>query len=199
MLSRIKKAIKILINYENKKNSIVTLPNPEHILKYEVMHNSILNGKNSIGDETYIGFNCFITTSTIGRYCSIANNVSIGVGEHRIYRVSTSSLFYKNPFETLTQQDCIIGNDVWIGSNAVIRRGVKIGNGAVIGANSFVNKDVGDFEIVAGSPAKFIKKRFDEKTIKIINDSNWWDLDFSDANAKIKELEKLGIFEIDDN
>jgi virginiamycin A acetyltransferase len=199
MLARIKKAVKILINYDSKKNTIVTPPNPEHILKYEVMHNSILNGKNSIGDETYIGFNCFITSSTIGRYCSIANNVSIGVGEHRIYRVSTSSLFYKNPFEKLTEQDCIIGNDVWIGSNAVIRRGVKIGNGAVIGANSFVNKDVGDFEIVAGSPAKLIKKRFDEKTIKIINDSNWWNLDFSDANAKIKELEKLGIFEVDAN
>ena len=57
----------------------------------------------------------------------------------------------------------------------------------------------GDFEIVAGSPAKLIKKRFDEKTIKIINDSNWWNLDFSDANAKIKELEKLGIFEVDAN
>lgn len=159
------------------------------------MHNSILSGDNQIGDYTYIGFNCIITQSVVGRYCSIANNVSIGIGEHKINRVSTSSLFYENPFETLTQGECIIGNDVWIGSNAVIRRGVKIGNGAIIGANSFVNKDVNDFEIVGGVPAKLIKKRFDENTIKLIKESNWWDFDIENARLKISELELNNLFE----
>ena len=155
MIKKLKKIIKILINYDKKETNGLKVDNN----KFQIMHNSILSGSNQIGDYTYIGFNCIITQSTIGRYCSIANNVSIGIGEHKINRVSTSSLFYENPFETLTQGECIIGNDVWIGSNAVIRRGVKVGNGAIIGANSFVNKDVNDFEIVGGVPAKLIRMK----------------------------------------
>lgn len=198
MLTRIKKALKILINYDNLKRVKKQKDNTQQKLNYDIMPNSILSGENNIGDHTYIGFNCIITKSRIGRYCSIANNVSIGIGEHRIKRVSTSSLFYKNAFDTLTQKECVVGNDVWIGANVVVRRGVKIGNGAIIGANSFVNKDVGDFEIVGGIPAKFIKKRFDEATIQIVNESNWWNLNFSEAKERIIELEKLGVFEQND-
>ncbi len=191
MIKKLKKIIKILINYDDKKKENLKFNTD----KFQIMHNSILSGDNQIGDYTYIGFNCIITQSVVGRYCSIANNVSIGIGEHKINRVSTSSLFYENPFETLTQGECIIGNDVWIGSNAVIRRGVKIGNGAIIGANSFVNKDVNDFEIVGGVPAKLIKKRFDENTIKLIKESNWWDFDIENARLKISELELNNLFE----
>lgn len=191
MIKKLKKIIKILINYDDKKKQNLK----ENSEKFQIMHNSILSGDNQIGDYTYIGFNCIITQSVVGRYCSIANNVSIGIGEHTINRVSTSSLFYENPFETLTQGECIIGNDVWIGSNAVIRRGVKIGNGAIIGANSFVNRDVNDFEIVGGLPAKLIKKRFDENTIKLIKESNWWDFDIESARLKINELEQNNVFE----
>lgn len=191
MIKKLKKIIKILINYDDKKKENLKFNTD----KFQIMHNSILSGDNQIGDYTYIGFNCIITQSVVGRYCSIANNVSIGIGEHKINRVSTSSLFYENPFETLTQGECIIGNDVWIGSNAVIRRGVKIGNGAIIGANSFVNKDVNDFEIVGGVPAKLIKKRFDENTIKLIKQSNWWDFDIENARLKISELELNNLFE----
>lgn len=191
MIKKLKKIIKILINYDDKKKENLKFNTD----KFQIMHNSILSGDNQIGDYTYIGFNCIITQSVVGRYCSIANNVSIGIGEHKINRVSTSSLFYENPFETLTQGECIIANDVWIGSNAVIRRGVKIGNGAIIGANSFVNKDVNDFEIVGGVPAKLIKKRFDENTIKLIKESNWWDFDIENARLKISELELNNLFE----
>ncbi|GAB3932153.1 hypothetical protein GCM10028827_30120 [Mucilaginibacter myungsuensis] len=70
-----------------------------------------------------------------------------------------------------------IGNDVWIGSNAIIMDGVTIGNGAVIAANSVVTKDVGDYEIVGGVPAKLIKKRFDENLIMKLNEIEWWDKD----------------------
>lgn len=166
-------------------------------LKYEVMSNTILSGDNSIGDYTYIGFNSNITKSTIGRFCSIANNVSVGIGEHKINRVSTSSIFYKNPFVTLTEKECVIGNDVWIGSNVVVRRGVTIGNGAIIGANSFVNKDVKDFEIVAGTPSLHIKMRFSKEIIALINKTKWWDYDVSIAKVKIAELEKTELFETD--
>ena len=146
--------------------------NKGKFLNVDIMSSTLLSGTNEIGEYTYIGFNCLITRSIIGRYCSVANNVSIGIGEHKLNRVSTSSLFYKNAYETLTEKDCIIGNDVWIGSNVVIRRGVTIGNGAVIGSNSFVNKDVKPFEIVAGTPAKFIRMRFPDEAIAQIQKSN---------------------------
>lgn len=93
-----------------------------------------------IGEYSYVGMNTTITRSAIGRYCSIANNVSIGDGEHDLYKPSTSSYFYEDAYNELTKSDCIIGNDVWIGTKSIIRRGIVVGNGAVIGANSFVNK-----------------------------------------------------------
>lgn len=77
-------------------------------------------------------------------------------------------------YNDLTQKDCVIKNDVWIGVDAIIRRGVTIGNGAVVGANSFVNKDVPDFAVVGGSPAKILKYRFDESMRKKISASEYW-------------------------
>ncbi len=162
------------------------------------MKNSIVSKDSDIGDYTYIGFNCFITKSTIGRYCSIANNVSIGMGEHRIKRVSTSTLFYEKPYEVLTEKNCIIGNDVWLGQNVVVRRGVTIGDGAIVGANSFVNKDVAAFSIVAGSPAKEIAKRFDDEKISAIKKSKWWEKDKEEAQKIINKLSAKYNFERDE-
>lgn len=68
----------------------------------------------------------------------------------------------------------IIGNDVWIGVGSIIRRGVTIGNGAVIGANSFVNKDVPPYAFAVGSPARVIKYRFKKEMIEKIEESCWW-------------------------
>jgi serine acetyltransferase len=69
-----------------------------------------------------------------------------------------------------------IENDVWIGANVYIKNGVRIGNGAVVGAGSVVLKDVGDYEIVAGVPAKIVRKRFSDSTIELLLKSNWWNL-----------------------
>ena len=70
-----------------------------------------------------------------------------------------------------------IGNDVWIGSNCLIKAGVKIGNGAVIGMGSVVTHDVPPYEIWAGNPARLIRKRFDEDTINRLQNICWWDWD----------------------
>ena len=110
-----------------------------------------------IGDYTYLGERVSVTRATIGRYCSIANLVTIGAGEHDVDKISTNCMLSRH---NLTEKDCIIGNDVWIGVDSIIRRGIKIGNCAVVGANSFVNKDVPDFAVVAGNPARIIKYRF---------------------------------------
>lgn len=154
----------------------------------EIGKNTFIDQNCNIGSYTYIGKNCNITKANIGRYCSIANNVSIGQGEHDLTKISTSSVFYDSSYEELTKKECVIGNDVWIGTDSVILRDVKVGDGAVIGANSVVTKDIPSFAIVAGSPAKIIRYRFETKMIDKIINSKWWDNDLKEAK---KELEKL--------
>lgn len=115
------------------------------------------------------------------------------MGEHLIDTISTSVHFYPagRARDILVQKDLIIGHDVWIAADSIIRRGIKIGNGAIIGANSFVNKDVEDFAIVAGNPAKFIRYRFSEEKRKAITASGWWNYEKDEAAKIIQELEKL--------
>ena len=156
----------------------------------EIMVNSMISPDSTIGKYTYIGYNCIVTKTQIGNYCSIANNISIGLGEHDLDQISTSSYFYKNSYEELTKKDCVIGHDVWIGVDSIIRRGVRIGHGSVIGANSFVNSDVPDFAIVAGTPAKVIKYRFSPEKIQEILKSEWWLKDIDQAKAIIDRLQK---------
>lgn len=143
-----------------------------------------------IGGQTYVGFNCFITAATIGRYVSVANNVSVGPGEHDFAMISTSSALEKQGYDDLTSNPCVIGNDVWIGVDSVIRRGVTVGDGAVIGANSFVHRDVPPFAIVAGSPARLLRFRFSEDIRRRIVESQWWTLDPPDALRVVRSLER---------
>ena len=127
--------------------------------------------KTEIGTFTYIGPFCSMNCTKIGNYCSISAFVNIGGEEHAFFDYSTSDfLSDQNNSETQT----IIGNDVWIGAQCYIRMGVKIGDGAVIGANSFVNKDVPPYAIVAGSPAKILRYRFNDETIVKIQHSEFW-------------------------
>lgn len=109
-------------------------------------------------------------TVSIGKFCSIGENVSIyGGGEHRYDIVSTyplkTLLVYKNKknVDETSKGKVIIGNDVWIGDNAVILSGVKIGDGAVIGNSAIVTRDVPPYAIVAGNSAKVIKYRFQKR------------------------------------
>lgn len=160
----------------------------------EVLHGASIDATSNVGSYTYIGCNTHITKSNVGRYCSIANNVSIGQGEHPLDHISTSSKFYAAPWETLTAGDCEIASDVWIGVDAVILRGVRIGIGSVIAANAVVTKDVPAFAIVGGIPARLIRYRFTEEIQKIILASCWWEKEREAAAAEIRRLEQeLGL------
>ena len=121
-------------------------------------------------------------TLRIGSFCGIGPNVTILLGlEHRpdwvtIYpfnRFLSEYIDLKgNP---ATKGPVVIGNDVWIGMNSFILSGVTIGDGAVIGACSVVTRNVGPYTIVAGNPAKVIRKRFDQETIDKLLKIKWWD------------------------
>src|SRR6266568_3835399 len=140
-----------------------------------------LDGLTSIESYTYIGRNCTVTRSKIGRYVSIGNNVTIGPGEHDLGRLSTSSLFYDNPYDELTQGECIIENDAWIGVDVIIMRGVRVGIGAAVAANAVVTKNVPDYAVVAGVPAKVLKYRFNAEKQAQISASQWWTKDLPEA------------------
>jgi acetyltransferase-like isoleucine patch superfamily enzyme len=97
--------------------------------------------------------------------------------------VGTSSVFYssadsiKTKFslhERITPQMIVVGNDVWIGEKVMIKQGVTIGHGAVIGMGSVVTKNVEPYSIVGGNPAREIRKRFDDRTIKRLLEIEWW-------------------------
>lgn len=117
----------------------------------------------------------------IGQFCSISWDVTINARNHYLDRLSTSAFPYVERMgfvaeDRIQSVKVVIGNDVWIGAGAIILPGVTIGDGAVIGAGSVVTKSVPPFAIVAGCPAKIIKKRFRDDEIAEILESAWWDL-----------------------
>lgn len=125
----------------------------------------------------------------IGKYCSIACGVKFMFtsGNHKMTSLSTYPfpIFFEewelsgsNVNEAWDNKgDIVIGNDVWIGYEAVIMQGVHIGDGAIIGTRAVVTKDVPPYTIVAGIPAKEIKKRFSEDTIAKLMELQWWNWD----------------------
>ena len=84
--------------------------------------------------------------------------------------------------------DTVIGNDVWIGQNTTILPGVHIGDGAIIGANSIVGSNIEPYSIVAGNPARLIRKRFDDDLISLLLKVKWWDLPIEEINLLIPIL-----------
>ena len=160
-----------------------------------------------MGKYSYAGYYNSMCDVNIGSFCSIASYCSIGGGNHSIYSVSSSPVFFKgrnilrknfSEIENEPSEIVNIGNDVWIGEGAFIKPGVSIGHGAVIGAHSVVTHDVDPYAIVAGVPAIEIKKRFDVDTINSLLQLKWWDLSddelynlgksFVDPNELINKL-----------
>lgn len=141
----------------------------------------------SIGEHSYCFANHVMQGTIIGKYCSIALGVVIHPAEHDVYAISTSPNVPGHEYsdEHGHSKGAIIGNDVWIGRNAIILQSCKtIGNGAIVAAGAVVTKDVPPYAIVAGVPARVIKYRFSPEVIKKILASQWWNLPDS-------ELEKL--------
>lgn len=145
----------------------------------------INNDIRSIGRNIYIGRNTNIgACDSIGHFTSISSGVRIGLMAHPAGFVSTSPVFYaprrgwvkESLFDESEGRRTVIGNDVLISAHALIKNGVTIGHGAIIGAGSFVDKDVPPYAIVAGSPAKLIRMRFSEQLVERLLKSEWWNL-----------------------
>ena len=203
------------------KNGKIPDPNVIHPIEgydKEIYVNPTIQNPNIIvGDFTYIADSEFESHITnfypwsrdkliIGKFCQIAAGVEFIMNDanHQMSAVSTF------PFYTLEgwdmdapaasdmpfKGDTVIGNDVWIGQNAVILPGVNIGDGAIIGANSVVGSNIAPYTIVAGNPAKVIRKRFDEELIDLMLRFKWWDKSITEINELIpiltsSDLEKV--------
>lgn len=123
-----------------------------------------------LGFKSYAGGNLRISSkeTAIGKYCSLANNITVGIGQHPLNYLTTHPVYCRNPDNKfLTHTICHIGNDVWVGDDVSIMAGVNIGDGAVIETKAVVTKDVPPYAIVAGVPAKILRYRFENEIIKI--------------------------------
>ncbi|OSK31368.1 chloramphenicol acetyltransferase [Escherichia coli B574] len=178
-LSRMK--IKLLSYFYKRKNRSTQFGRYTVLFCRANITNSI------VGDYTYFAGTASVNNCEIGKFCSIAEGVKIGLGKHPVDFLSTHPVFYSEntcfPYrlknyrvnekviESITESErVIIGNDVWIGVNAIVMDGVTIGDGAVIGAGAVVTKDVQPYTIVGGVPARVIRTR------QNINCS-WWEFD----------------------
>lgn len=165
----------------------------------QISPNSVFEGNNRIDQNThfsgkmgygsYVGENCRLIAS-VGRFCSIAPHVSNNLGVHPVSYpfATTSPLFFRSHFFKMkcfakkkmfidTLPPLTIGNDCWIGQNVFLKSGITIGDGAVVYAGAVVTKDVPPYAIVAGVPARIIKYRYDDNTIKFLLKLKWWDMD----------------------
>ncbi len=170
---------------------------------------TIKNKNIIVGDFTYfsdIDFESHVTHHypfnddklIIGKFCQIASGVNFVMNgaNHQMNAVSTFPFYlfegWKQEVPPLSEMplkgDTVIGNDVWIGQNTTILPGVHIGDGAIIGMNSVVGSDVSPYTIVAGNPAKEIRKRFDEEFIQLLLAFQWWNKSIEEINQLIPIL-----------
>ena len=178
---------------------------------------TIKNPNIIVGDFTYIADSDFESHVThfypwsrdnliIGKFCQIAAGVEFVMNDanHKMNAVTTFPFYtlegwemkIPDPAEMPFKGNTVIGNDVWIGQNAVILPGVHVCDGAIIGANSVVGSDVAPYTIVIGNPAKVLRKRFDDELIGLLLKFKWWDKSIEEINALIpiltsSDLEKV--------
>ena len=180
-----------------------------HVSKLAIVSYTCMMGKNvsiyrgvkiknsEIGDFSYISHHTDVENAAIGYFCSIADHCRIGLANHTLDLLSTSPVFtlannavktkwVESNVDTKSSKKVIIGNDVWIGSHALILGGVKIGDGAVIGAGAVVTKDVPPYAVVGGVPARIIKYRFSQEIIDKLLEIKWWNLPENILKENIK-------------
>lgn len=196
------KCDKKIEKYEYRLNSLKFLTPGEECTKKVQKENA--------GKYVYLCEHTIVASpdTQIGSFVSVAANVSIGTTHHPTNFLSTHPFCYFNQMklkETIHQVDfnyntpCKIGNDVWIGKQAIIMDGVTVNDGAIVGANAVVTHDVPPYAIVAGVPAKILRYRFEENIIKDLLELKWWELDdkyianlpFDDVPECIRRLKEI--------
>jgi phosphonate metabolism protein (transferase hexapeptide repeat family) len=159
----------------------------------------------SMGDYSYVVNDSQITYTTIGKFCSIAAMTRINPGNHPMQRASQAHFTYRASayfpgesdeasfFEWRRGHRVHIGHDVWIGHGAIVLPGRSIGTGAVVAAGAVVTKDVPAYTIVAGNPARTIRRRFSEDIANRLADLAWWDWDHDTLRRALPDFRNLAV------
>lgn len=156
----------------------------------------------SLGDYSYVMEDCQIIYAEIGKFCSIASHTRINPPNHPTWRATTHHFTYRSRFYEFGEDDeaifqwrrdnrVSIGHDVWIGHGATILPGIQIGTGAVIGAGSVVTKEVPPYFIVAGNPAKFIRRRVSEEVEASLLRIAWWNWPHEQLLRSLRDFREL--------
>jgi phosphonate metabolism protein (transferase hexapeptide repeat family) len=155
------------------------------------------------GDYSYIVHDGSIIYASVGKFCSIAAFVRINPGNHATWRASQHHYSYRSRqygfdldddlkfFGWRREHQVTIGNDVWIGHGAVIMPGASIGAGAVVGSSAVVTKHVASYTVVAGVPAKVIKRRHPEALAEKLVELAWWDWEHEKLGATLLDMRTL--------
>ena len=159
----------------------------------------------TIGDYSYCVEGTQIAYATIGKFANIAAHVRIYASKHPMQRASLHHFTYRSAwyfegeaddqafFDWRAAQGIEIGHDTWIGHGAVIMPGVKVGHGAIIGSNAVVTRDVADFAIAVGVPAKPIRQRFPQAIADRLMRLGWWDWDHEKLHRALPDFRTLEI------
>jgi phosphonate metabolism protein (transferase hexapeptide repeat family) len=159
----------------------------------------------TMDDYSYVVNDAQVTYTTIGKFCSIAAMTRINPGNHPMHRASQAHFTYRASayfpgekddaefFEWRQQHRVHIGHDVWIGHGAIILPGRSVGTGAVVAAGAIVTKDVPAYTIVAGNPARPIKRRFPEEITSRLAELAWWNWDHETLRSALPDFRKLAV------
>jgi len=173
--------------------------------RYTAIAERVILREVTVGDFSYFERNAEGIYASVGKFCSIAANTRINALEHPLERVTTHKITYRpNEYfrylgvdtgflERRRGKTVTIGHDVWIGHGAVVLPGVNIGDGAVVGANAVVTRNVPSYTIVAGAPARTIRRRFPAEVAERLQALQWWDWPLETLFEAVSDMQALSV------